>query len=106
MVVDLVEVLDSTDVLRRNVTLATEHLDRADDAHVLVLLDALSLPGLVVRAVEPLAHVNVAGAVADLVRYIGGRGGDVVDGADELDLESAGLLAWQNGDGLGNRMST
>lgn len=84
--VDLVKVLDRADGLRRDVTVATKDLHRPNDAHVLVLRDALGLARLVVRAVEPLAHVDVPGAIANFVPDVRGRRGHVMDGANDLDL--------------------
>lgn len=84
---DLVVVLDGVDVLSGDMALAAKHLDGANDRDVAVLLDAIHLAGFVVGRVEPLSHINVPRAVANLIRDVRCRRGLVVHRADELDLQ-------------------
>lgn len=86
MVVDLVGVVNGADLLRGDVQLVVELLERADDGHVLVLRDASRLALLVRLAVQPLARLNVARTVTDLVHDARRRRRHVVHGADIVDL--------------------
>lgn len=99
--VHLVVVGDGTNVLRRHMPLAAKHLDRAGDDNVLVLLNARCLARLVVGTIQPLPHVNVAGAVANLVRDVGSRRRLVVNRTDELDLQRCECVRGERGKGLG-----
>ena len=100
---NFVEVGYRADEVGCYMALAVEFLETTPDMHVLPF-GRLSFRVLgVCVAVYPLFHVDEAGSVVDFEGCICGLGGDVVDLADEGDLDASEMMgeSTQVGDILG-----
>lgn len=100
MIVDLVEVRHRPDNVRTDMALIGEALQASPHAHMRVQLE-LGVGVVLLVHVDPLLDFDLAGAVVDLERDVGGLRVDVADLSHERDLRDGRVVDLEIGARVG-----
>lgn len=101
VVIHLVEVGDGPDDVGAHVALVRKRLEAAPYAHVGVELVLVCVAVVCLVRVDPLLDFNLARAVVDFQRHVGGLRVDVADLADKGDLGYGRVVDFEVGAGEG-----